>query len=214
MKTDALIEALARGPVGADTRAPGRRLGVAVAAGAAFSLAAMLALIGPRADLATVAGQPLFWTKLGFPLVLAGAALAAAVRLSRPGQRATAAWSAMAVALCFVEAIAILLVLVAPVGERLAIVAGRTALPCVASIVALALPILLATVIAMRGMAPTRPRTAGLAAGLVAGALAATIYALHCDESTLPFLAVWYVLGMAIPGALAALAGPRILRWA
>jgi hypothetical protein len=32
-------------------------------------------------------------------------------------------------------------------------------------------------------------------------------------ELQAPFLAVWYVLGMAVPVAVGALLGPRVLRW-
>ena len=46
-----------------------------------------------------------------------------------------------------------------------------------------------------------------------AGALGALVYALHCPEMATPFLAVWYVAGMAIPTALGAVLGPRLLRW-
>jgi len=28
-----------------------------------------------------------------------------------------------------------------------------------------------------------------------------------------PFVAVWYVLGMLVPGMAGAIAGPRLLRW-
>ena len=50
-------------------------------------------------------------------------------------------------------------------------------------------------------------------AGLLAGALGALVYALHCPEMATPFLAVWYVVGMAIPTVLGAILGPRLLRW-
>ena len=214
MKTGDLIEALGRGPIAVDPKAPTRRFGLMVGAGAAAALAALLALLGPRPDLATAIAAPMFWMKLVVPAVLAAAALAASIRLARPGGRAGLAWAAGALLLCAVEASAVMSVALAPASARVAMVEGRTAWVCIASIVLLSLPILLATVLAMRGLAPTRPRAAGLAAGLVAGTLAATVYALHCDESTLAFFAAWYVLGMAIPGALSALAGPRLLRWA
>ena len=214
MKTESLIDVLGRGPIAIDTRTAARRFALAIGAGVAVSLAAMLALLGPRPDLAAAATGPMFWMKLAIPAMLAWAMLGASARLSRPGGSARAAWLAMAALLLVVEAAALLSVALAPAGERLPMVVGRTAWPCVASVALLALPILVATVLGMRNLAPTRLRAAGLAAGLVAGALAATVYALHCDESTLPFFAVWYVLGMAIPGVLAALAGPRMLRWA
>ena len=66
---------------------------------------------------------------------------------------------------------------------------------------------------ALRGLAPTRPRAAGLAAGLLAGAVGATGYALSCSELSMAFVAIWYTLGIALAGGLGALLGPRLLRW-
>jgi hypothetical protein len=77
----------------------------------------------------------------------------------------------------------------------------------------ISLPLFAATFWAMKGMAPTRPALAGAGAGLLAGALAVLVYALHCPESEAPFLAVWYCLGIAIPTVAGALLGPRVLRW-
>ena len=77
----------------------------------------------------------------------------------------------------------------------------------------MALPVLAALFVALRSLAPTRLRAAGAAAGALAGGIAAVAYALHCDEMTLPFVAVWYVLGMAIPALLGTLLAPRWLRW-
>jgi len=39
------------------------------------------------------------------------------------------------------------------------------------------------------------------------------VYAFHCPELALPFLAIWYVAGMALPVVAGALLGPRVLRW-
>ena len=66
---------------------------------------------------------------------------------------------------------------------------------------------------ALRELAPTRLRLAGAAAGALAGGAGAAVYALHCPEFGAPFLAVWYVLGMALPVAVGAWLGPRVLRW-
>ena len=71
----------------------------------------------------------------------------------------------------------------------------------------------MATLWAMKGLAPTRLALAGAGAGLLAGALGALVYALHCPELAASFLAVWYVLGIAIPALAGALLGPRVLRW-
>ena len=63
------------------------------------------------------------------------------------------------------------------------------------------------------GRAPTRLRLVGASAGLVAGGLAASVYALHCPEMAASFVGFWYVLGMLVPTAAGALLGPRLLRW-
>ena len=66
---------------------------------------------------------------------------------------------------------------------------------------------------AMRGLAPTHLRAAGLAAGLTSGAAGAWIYAFHCPESALPFIALWYTAGIAVAGAAGLILAPRLLRW-
>ena len=71
----------------------------------------------------------------------------------------------------------------------------------------------MAALVALRGLAPTRPAWAGACAGAMAGAAGAAVYALHCTELAAPFLAIWYVAGMALPGFVGALLGPRILKW-
>ena len=90
---------------------------------------------------------------------------------------------------------------------------GSSALSCVAGISLLSLPLLFAMFVALRGLGPTRLPVAGMAAGGLAGAVAASVYAVHCTEIALPFLAVWYILGMLVPTALGWIAGARFLRW-
>ena len=65
-------------------------------------------------------------------------------------------------------------------------------------------PALAACLWALKGAAPTRLAWSGAGAGLLAGALGTLVYALHCPEMAAPFLAVWYLLGMAIPTAVMA----------
>ena len=213
MKTEALVSLLSRGPVQADTHAPTRRLALAVGPALLVAVLAMLTWLGLRPDLASAALLPMFWLKLVFPIALAFGAFAAAARLVRPGNAATGAWAAIAATVLIVWAMAFISLVQAPAGTRMAMVRGHTAIECVSSIALLALPLFAAALWAQRSSAPTRPRAAGAAAGLLAGSLAAAVYAPHCIEMALPFLAVWYVLGMLLPAALGALAGPRVLRW-
>ena len=90
---------------------------------------------------------------------------------------------------------------------------GRSALLCPIAIPIAAAPVFVAVCIAMRGLAPTRLRWAGAAAGLLAGGMAATMYALWCRETSAMFVATWYTLGIGVCAGIGALLGPKILRW-
>jgi len=214
MKTDALIAMLARGNPGVAPGAVDRRLVATVAAALALALVVVLATLHPRADLAAAAQLPMFWWKLAVPLVLVALSFAAARRLACPGQRAGTAAALGAALLAGLWAVAAADIASAPAASRRALVLGHSALPCVALIAALALPVLAALFVALRNLAPTRLPAAGAAAGALAGGIAAAAYALHCDEMALPFVALWYVLGMAIPAVLGAVLAPPWLRWA
>ena len=213
MRTEALIAMLAEGPVAVPAGAVGRRLLAAVAAGAAIALVAVLAKLHVRADLATAVHAPIFWLKLALPLAVAALAGTAVDRLARPGGRSGPAVAVGAILFVGLAVAALADVATAAAGERAALVLGTSALPCVVVVAALSLPALVAVFVALRSLAPTRLVAAGAAAGALAGGLGAAVYALHSDEMTLPFVAVWYVLGMAIPAALGALLGRRWLRW-
>jgi len=213
MKTDALIAMLARGPIAASGPGPVPRLALAAAAGLLIAAVAMVAALGLRSDLATAAMLPMFWLKLALPLVVVAASLAASSRLARPGDTAIGAGVVIAAAVLAVWAMAARDLSVVPAGARIAAVVGQSAGSCVAGIATLSLPLMAALLLAMRELAPTRPVLAGAAAGALAGGGAAGVYALHCTEMAAPFLATWYVLGMAIPAAAGAWLGPRLLRW-
>jgi len=213
MKTDALIAMLARGNAGVAPHAVERRLLTTVAAGAALALVAVLAALGPRADLAAAAQLTMFWWKLVIPLGFAMLAFGVARRLASPGRGAGPAASLGAALLALLWIVAAADVGSTPAASRHALVFGHSALPCVALIAMLSLPVLAALFAVLRTLAPTRLSAAGAAAGALAGAIAAAAYAVHCNEMTLPFVAIWYVIGMAIPAVLGALLAPRWLRW-
>jgi hypothetical protein len=80
-------------------------------------------------------------------------------------------------------------------------------------IFALAAPVYLALVWSLRRLAPTRLARTGAAAGLLAGGLAAAVYGLYCQESTAPFVATWYTLGVGACAAVGAGLGRWLLRW-
>lgn len=213
MRTDKLISMLA---TNAEPVAPGaarRRHAAALAAGGAAAFLLMLAWLGMRPDLAQAAREPMFWVKLALPVALLAVALVAATRLSRPGVRAGLAVEALLLPVAGIWALAIASLAAAPPEERVALVFGETWAQCPLNIAALSVPAFLAAFWAMRGLAPTQPVAAGAFSGLLAGAVGAAAYCLHCPEMAPPFLGTWYLLGMAIPAAAGAIAGPRLLRW-
>ena len=120
-------------------------------------------------------------------------------------------WAALPVAL--VWALAGWALLQSPEADRWGQVLGSTWRSCPFNIALLSVPMCIACFWVLRRAAPTRLAWAGAGAGLLAGAMGALVYAVHCPEMALPFVAVWYVAGMMIPTALGALLGPRLLRW-
>ena len=101
----------------------------------------------------------------------------------------------------------------APDGTRLDLLLGWSWASCPGRVAILAIPALAVTLWAMRGLAPTRPRLAGFAAGTVAGSLGALGYALYCPELSPLFVLVWYSLGILVPACIGAALGPWVLRW-
>ena len=81
--------------------------------------------------------------------------------------------------------------LAVPAGDRLAEVLGPSWTACPFNVLGLSLPALAAALWALRGLAPTDGRSAGFAAGLLAGAVGALAYSVTCDEMSPAFVAVW-----------------------
>ncbi len=213
MKTDDLVAMLAAGPVAVPRQAASRRLGLALAIGAPLSLAILLVEYGPRRDLLQALFWPMFWVKLLFPLAIAGAAFVMAQRLARPGVPVRRAWIGAVLPVLVVWALAVVAWFDTPMEGRMPSLMGQSWRICAMSIAVMALPVFAGAMAALRSLAPTRPARAGAAAGALAGGVGAAVYALHCMELTAPFLAVWYVSGIAVPVLVGALLGPRLLRW-
>ncbi|MDA7417982.1 DUF1109 domain-containing protein [Xenophilus arseniciresistens] len=213
MKTDDFAALLAAQVEPVPHHALWRRFGLTLAAGTALAAAIMLGGYGTRPDLAQAMGWPMFWVKLMFPLCVAVPALVMVQRLGRPGMRLRRVWLLALLPVLAVWAMGLHAWVTMPQEARMPALMGQTWRSCAFSIGLISLPVFIAALLALRGLAPTRPALAGAAAGALAGGTGATLYALHCPELTAPFLAVWYVLGMALPVAAGALLGPRLLRW-
>ena len=213
MKTDELVTLLATGAGAVEPEATTRRYATALGWGAFGATLLMAITLGVRPDIYDAASLPMFWIKLAFPASGVVGGLFAASRLSRPGVRLGRVSGALVAPVLAMWLLAAFALLDATPPERVELILGSTWKDCLLNVAMLSLPVLVAVLWAMKGLAPTRLALAGAAAGLLAGAIGALTYALHCPEMAAPFLGIWYVAGMLIPAAAGALLGPRLLRW-
>jgi hypothetical protein len=213
MKTDQLIGMLASGAEALDPHPLRRRYTLALGSGLAATTVLMLTLLGVRPDVAAAARLAMFWMKLAFPAMMLFGALFMTIRLSRPGVRLGQAPLTIAAPVIAVWLVSAMVLLNAAPEDRHQLIFGNTWSSCPLTIAALSVPLFGALIWGIKGCAPTRPVFAGAAAGLLAGAGGALVYALHCPEMAAPFLGIWYVLGMGIPAMLGAAMGQWMLRW-
>ncbi|VVE26045.1 DUF1109 domain-containing protein [Pandoraea anhela] len=213
MKTDEFVNLLAAG----ETPVPGdvafRRFSMAIAVALVGSAILMLTIYGIRPDIGGVARTPIFWAKVAFPLSLAIGAAMAVGRLARPATRVGFSLPLMTAPVLVVWIAAAALVMAAVPEARMSLIFGQTWRSCPLNILLLSTPGFVAMIWAMRGLAPTRPRRAGAAAGLLASAIGTLVYCLHCPEMSPAFWGIWYLLGLLLPTVIGALLGPRLLRW-
>lgn len=213
MKTEHLIDLLAQGVEPVRPHAARRHLALALGLGLPLSLAIVLFDYGLRPDLAQAALLPMFWVKLLFPALVGLTGFLATQRLARPGVAVGALKAGFVLPIAALWLLAAVVLLAAAPQERPGLVLGSTWRSCAVSIGFIALPVFVAVLGALRTLAPTRPAAAGAAAGALAGGAGAMIYALHCPELQAPFLAVWYVAGIALVVLAGALLGRFVLRW-
>jgi hypothetical protein len=212
--TPQLIDSLAGGLRAAPQGFVVRRLALGLCLGAAIALAITLYAWGVRLDIAIAMQSSSFWLKLAYPGGLALLGFAAILRLSRPdGHIAPATWIGLALVILVMSGLAAAEFWRAPASAYRYLVMGSTSAVCPWLIALLAVPIMGITFWMLRAMAPTQLTLAGAVAGLTAGASAALVYAFSCDESALPFVLIWYGLGMALPTAAGAMLGRLALRW-
>ena len=214
MKTDDLIDLLARDAAPPRRGGVPRRLALASGLAALGALALLLAWLGVRPDIHQAMRTGPFWMKAGYTLWIAAAGFAMTAEAGRPGgaPRRPARMALVGAALVIAGLAAADLALT-PAGERYAAWMGHSAMVCPWRILAISAPAFAAIVWGLRALAPTRLALAGAAAGVLAGGIGATIYGLYCQETTAMFVATWYTLGLAACAGIGALVGPRLLRW-
>jgi len=212
MKTGDLIDLLAQDAAPAPAGFAWRRLGAAMLIGGAVALVAVVLWLRCQPLLAAAA-QPWFWMKAVYTALLATSGALVLRRLATPGAplRAAPAWAL--IVLLAMAGLGLAQVFTAEPALRLGVWLGQTWKVCSPLILLLSVPIYAALIVALRALAPVNLARTGAAAGFTAGALAATLYGLHCPEQGAAFVVTWYSLGIAAATALGALAGRRLLRW-
>lgn len=213
MNTDDLINTLSANVTPVPRGAVGRRIAIGLATGALVSAAYVVLRFGVRPDLgAAMLGFP-FWIKWAYTISLSLAALFMTAQLARPDtQRLRGLWL-IAVPALLLAAVGATELIRTPQTEWLAMWLGHSWKQCPWRVLGLAMPIFIGLLWSFRRLAPTRLRAAGAAAGLAAGAFAATVYCLHCPEVSAIFVLTWYSLGILLATSVGALIGPRLLRW-
>lgn len=211
MKTEHLVEALV-----AD-RAAGRKpistaLVLALALGGVVSLVLFVVDLGVRADIEPALATWRFDLKIGMVLAALVLAFGLCLECARPDPTGRPVRRLLPLAGLAILAIAVELAIVpkATWGTRLV---GSNSLVCLSAIAMLSIAPLAALLAILRRGAPASPALAGAAAGLLAAACGATLYAFHCFDDSPLFVVTWYSLA-TIPVVLAgALVGRRLLRW-
>jgi len=211
MKTEQLIDALVadRGPASASRLS---RFPIALGLGILVSLAAFLATLGVRPDFIPSIETWRFDLKVAVMLLAWGLALSLCRALASPFEVRRPALRLLPLGLVLFATVVVELMLVPPTAWATRLVGTNWAV-CLTAIPLLSLAPLAALLIALRSAAPQSPAQAGAAAGLLAAASGATLYALHCFDDSPLFVATWYGLATALVVILGAVLGRRLLRW-
>lgn len=211
MKTDQLIDVLARGVEPAEQPRHLRRLALSLLVG--LGVGAALIVFGPgvREDFMDER-MPVMWKAL-FSAAAAAAVLPLATRLMRPGR--PLGWRIAAVLIFF--GVAVLATFVALMGEtpeaRMKAWTGGGFPWCLVIVPVLAAPTGALLIWLMRGLAPTRLTLSGAAIGGVSGGIGAMAYSMYCPVDSVAFVTTWYVVAIGLCAAIGALIGSRLLRW-
>jgi hypothetical protein len=175
--------------------------------------ALVTAVLGVRPDLQVAMHGFSFWMKWAYTISLGVGTVYAVARLARPTPSSLHRLWLMAIPVLLLAGIGIGELSTTPPAQWLALWLGRSWMICPWLVLTLAVPIFVGLLWSFRELAPTRLRAAGGAAGLTAGAWAATIYCLHCPETSAIFVLTWYSVGIMLAAGAGAVLGPRLMRW-
>jgi len=213
MKTNDLIDFLSTNVEPVRRGQVTRTISVALLVGAAAAFTAMFFALGVRSNLETPNALTHLALKLVFTLALVLLTSLGLLRLVRPGGERTTPVALAALPLVVIMLLAALSLGATPRAHWERTIVGDRLLECILSIPIIAIVPFVVVIWAVRRMAPTDLTRTGALAGLVAGGISATAYALHCTDDSLPFVAIWYGATILLCTLVGAALGPRLLRW-
>jgi hypothetical protein len=213
MNTEELIRLLSTDVPRIPRHALGRRIARGVIGGGVVSLLVVAAALGVRPDLGRAMLGFAFWMKWTYTVSLGILAIIATMRLARPDARPMRWLWVLAVPVLLLAGIGVGELADTPSRDWLAMWLGKSWMVCPWVVLSLSMPIFIGLLWSFRRLAPADLRAAGAAAGLAAGAFAASVYCLHCPEVSAIFVLTWYTLGIGLAAGFGALVGPRFLRW-
>jgi hypothetical protein len=194
----------------------GRILMIAMLTGGAAAILMMLATVGVRTDLDSLAH--LEWTalKMLFAVSVIGTAAPLLLRSMRPGLEKEIGLALIFLPFFVAIAAALVMFLFVTPQAWSAMLCGATPVSparCLLCTAFFATIPFAALVWAIRQGAPTQLKLSGAIAGVVAGGLGAAAYAFSCSSDTIPFIAFCYGAAIALCAFIGAHLGPRLLRW-
>jgi hypothetical protein len=213
VRTDDLIAVLSTSVEPVDRGHVTRMIGMAVLIGAVAAVGIIVLALGVRTDLDQENALIYLPLKVLFTLQIVVLATLAVTKLARPGGERTTPIGVAAVPLIVLAVLGAVGIAAAPREQWAKLIVGDRWLECLISIPIIAIVPFAFIVLAVRRMGPTDLTRTGALAGLVAGGVSATAYALHCSDDSLPFVAVWYGGTMTLCTLAGAILGPRLLRW-
>ncbi len=172
-----------------------------------------LVKMGVRSDFPAALMHANILIKNTFPWVLAAGALGVVLRMARPGAP-VGRWPLLIGAVLAVLAGAFAVTMAnTPPGQWGMAMLGKSRFVCTTSIPLISIPVLAASLWALRQGAPVRPTLCGAVAGFMAGSASAGMYAFFCTDDSPMYFAIWYLIAILIVTVAGALIGSRVLRW-
>ena len=211
MKTEQLLEALVADQ--ASRRQPiARSLFRAMALGAGLSLLFFAVELGVRVDIGPALETWRFDLKIVTVLLALVLATGLCLDCLRPDASPHPLRRLLPLLAVVLTAIAVELLAVPLSGWKARLI-GTNWLICLSMVPILSFAPLAAILAVLRRGAPASPTRAGAAAGFLAAACGATLYAFHCFDDSPLFVATWYLLAAIPVVVIGAVAGSRLLRW-